>query len=65
MGTQECRAMADFFVGQEGEFALLDSFSNLIEMVNGRILRLMAGENAGSVYALIITERGIRPARLA
>jgi hypothetical protein len=56
---------ADFFVGQEGEFILLDSFSNLIEKVSGRIVRLMEGKNGRSIYAMISTERGVRPARLA
>lgn len=64
MDTQK-RQKADFFVGQEGDFLLLDSFSDLIEVVNGEIVQLMEGENANSVYAMILTERGVRPARLA
>jgi hypothetical protein len=65
MVSQKRQATADFFVGQEGEFLLLDSFSNLIEIVTGKIIRLMDGKNGHSLYAMISTERGIRPARLA
>ncbi len=65
MGIQETQASLEFFVGQEGEFLLLDSFSNPIETVTGKILRLMEGNHTDALYAMIQTERGIRPARLA
>ena len=65
MSIQETQARLDFYVGQEGEFLLLDSFSNPIETVTGKILRLMAGNHTDVLYAMLQTERGIRPARLA
>ena len=49
-------------VGQEGEFLLYDSFHNPIETVKGTIVKLMDGED--SLYAIIETERGMRPGRL-
>ena len=65
MDTQEQESKADFFVGQKGEFLLLDSFRNPIEIVKGKILQVMEGKNAKSIYVIILTERGIRPARLS
>jgi hypothetical protein len=53
----------DFHVGQAGEFLLLDAFNQPIEAVEGEIVRLMKGETA--LYAMIQTERGLRPGRLA
>lgn len=52
----------DFWVGQEGEFLLYDSFHRPIETVQGKIVKLLEGKD--SLYALIETERGIRPGRL-
>lgn len=52
----------DFWVGQEGEFLLYDSFHRPIETVQGKIIKLIDGKD--SLYALIETERGIRPGRL-
>jgi hypothetical protein len=49
-------------VGQEGEFLLYDSFHKPIETVKGKIVKLMDGED--SLYAVIETERGMRPGRL-
>jgi hypothetical protein len=53
----------DYHVGQAGEFLLLDAFNQPIESVHGQIVRLMEGKN--SLYAMIQTERGLRPGRLA
>jgi len=64
MGDRNADPRREFFVGQEGEFQLLDSFSNPIEIVAGKIVKIMKSENSNSVYAMIATERGIRPARL-
>lgn len=55
-------AKGGFQVGQEGEFLLYDSFHNPIETVRGKIVKLMEGKD--SVYAILETERGMRPARL-
>jgi hypothetical protein len=52
-----------FHVGQEGEFLLLDAFNQPIESVQGEIVQLMEGKN--SLYAMIMTARGLRPGRLA
>lgn len=54
-----------FFVGQKGEFTLLDSSRQPIETVHGEIVRLMKDQQGREVYAMLDTERGIRPARLA
>lgn len=51
-----------FHVGQEGEFLLHDAFKRPIEKVRGKIVTLMEGEN--SLYAMLRTERGLRPGRL-
>lgn len=64
MGDRNAESTTEFFIGQEGEFQLLDSFSNPIEIVEGKIVKIMESENSNSVYAMIATERGIRPARL-
>ena len=55
---------SSFFVGQKGCFTLLNSLLDPIENVNGEIVQLMAGKNTNSLYGMILTERGIRPARL-
>jgi hypothetical protein len=55
--------MQDFHVGQAGEFLLLDAFNQPLEAVHGKIVQLMEGETA--LYAMIQTERGLRPGRLA
>lgn len=52
----------EYYVGQTGSFMLLDAFYNPIETVQGRIVQLMDGKD--SLYAMIETERGVRPARL-
>lgn len=56
-------AMGEFHVGQEGEFVLHDAFKRPIEKVRGKILTLMEGETA--LYAMLRTERGLRPGRLS
>jgi hypothetical protein len=53
----------DYHVGQAGDFLLLDAFNQPIEAVYGEIIQLMEGTN--SLYAMIRTERGLRPGRLA
>lgn len=60
--VREPWAMNEYQVGQEGEFLLYDSFHHPIETVKGKIVRLMDGED--SLYAIIETERGMRPGRL-
>lgn len=55
----------DFFVGQKGHFMLLDSFKEPIEAVNGEIVQLMEGKESTLIYAMILTQNGTRPARLA
>ena len=57
------QAASGFHVDQEGEFVLYDSLSRPIEKVEGKIVALMEGEKA--FYAMIKTERGVRPGRLA
>lgn len=64
MSIPERQAKGNFFVGQEGEFLLLDSCLQPIETVKGKIVRLMEGNGPDSLYAMIMTERGVRPARL-
>ena len=64
MGDRNADPRREFFVGQEGEFQLLDSFSNPIETVEGEIVRIMESENSNSIYAMIATKRGVRPGRL-
>lgn len=51
-----------FHVGQEGDFLLHDSLRQPIETIHGKIVSLMEGES--SLYALLRTDRGIRPGRL-
>lgn len=53
----------EFCIGQEGEFLLYDAFHRPLETVQGKIVKLMDGKDA--LYALIETERGIRPGRLS
>jgi hypothetical protein len=60
--VKERLARESYRVGQEGEFLLYDSFHKPIETVKGKIVKLMDGED--SLYAIIETERGIRPGRL-
>lgn len=60
--TKGQQSMEDFQVGQEGEFLLYDSFHKPIEKVRGKIVKLMDGKD--SLYAILETERGMRPARL-
>lgn len=57
------RAAGGYYVGQEGEFLLHDSFSQPIETVRGKIVTLVEGQS--SLYALLRTDRGIRPGRLS
>lgn len=57
------QARAGFHVDQKGEFVLYDSLHRPIEKVEGKIVALMEGDN--SFYAMIETERGVRPGRLA
>jgi len=61
MGSKKPRDK--YYIGQVGDFLLYDSFYNPIERIHGKIVNLMDGQKA--LYALIETERGIRPARLA
>jgi hypothetical protein len=61
-GANIQHANAGFKVGQEGEFLLYDSFHNPIETVRGKIVKLMDGKD--SLYAILETEQGMRPARL-
>ncbi len=56
-------AEAGFHVGQQGEFVLYDAFHRPIETVRGKIHSLMEGD--GALYAMLRTDDGIRPARLA
>ncbi len=51
-----------YYVGQKGDFWLHDSFKRPIEKVRGEIISLMEGKD--SLYAMLRTERGTRPARL-
>lgn len=60
--AKDQQSMEDFQVGQEGEFLLYDSFHEPIETVRGKIVKLMDGKD--SLYAILETERGMRPARL-
>ncbi len=52
-----------FYVGQEGEFLIHDSLKRPIERIRGKIITLMGGKTA-SLYAMVQTERGMRPGRL-
>ncbi|MFA5515535.1 MAG: hypothetical protein WDA20_04545 [Desulfuromonadales bacterium] len=52
-----------FFVGQEGEFLIHDSRKMPIERVKGKIVSLMEGDTS-SLYAMLQTDRGVRPGRL-
>ena len=52
-----------FYVGQEGEFLLRDSNKKPMYSVRGKILKIMEGKS--SLYAMIQTESGLRPGRLA
>lgn len=56
-------AAGGFQVGQEGEFLLHDAFKRPIETVRGTIVTLMEGES--SLYAMLRTDRGLRPGRLS
>lgn len=56
------QATAGYHVEQEGEFILYDSLHRPIETVEGKIVALIEGEQ--SFYAMIETERGVRPGRL-
>ena len=60
--VNDLRTKEDFWVGQEGEFLLYDSFHHPIGTVHGKIIQLMDGKD--SLYALIETKRGVRPGRL-
>lgn len=60
--AKDIQSRKEFRVGQTGEFTIYNSFHEPIEKVRGRIVRLMDGKD--SLYALIETERGMRPARL-
>jgi hypothetical protein len=51
-----------YHVGQKGDFWLHDSFKQPIEKVRGEIVSLMEGKD--SLYAMLRTERGLRPGRL-
>ncbi len=55
-------AREGFHVGQEGEFLLHDSFKRPLELVRGKIVSLIEGKS--SLYALLQTEKGVRPGRL-
>ena len=65
MHTRNVEPKAGYFVGQKGEFLLLDYFRNPIEMVKGEIIQLMGKNSTSPIYAMILTESGTRPARLA
>ena len=60
--AKDVQSRKGFQVGQIGEFTIYNSFHEPIETVRGRIVKLMDGKD--SLYALIETERGMRPARL-
>lgn len=62
-GIRYYDANEGFHVGQEGEFLLHDSFRRPMETVRGQIVTLVRGES--SLYALLKTDRGIRPGRLS
>lgn len=59
---KKVREKSGFYVGQEGEFEILDTLARPIETVQGRITELIEGEE--SLYALIRTEKGLRPGRI-
>ena len=56
-------AVEGFHVGQEGDFIIRDSLKQPIETVRGKIISLMEGSNA--LYAMLQTDRGVRPGRLS
>ncbi|MEJ2471775.1 MAG: hypothetical protein P8Y91_08745 [Desulfuromonadales bacterium] len=64
MSPRNPQNKGEFFVGQKGDFLLLDSFGQPIETVAGEIVRLMDGRASGQIYAMIKTAEGLRPARL-
>ncbi len=53
---------AGYYVGQKGDFWLHDSLKRPIEKVRGEIVSLMEGKD--SLYAMLRTDRGMRPGRL-
>ncbi|NIQ94552.1 MAG: hypothetical protein GWN87_10295 [Desulfuromonadales bacterium] len=65
MDSKDQKSTSEYFVGQRGEFLVLDAFCNPIETVRGEIVKVMPSQNSDSVYAMIATERGIRAARLS
>ncbi len=63
MTVKYVAANEEFHVGMEGEFILYDAYYQPFEKVHGKILTLMEGDAA--LYAMLKTESGVRPARLA
>lgn len=59
---EQSERVQEFCVGQEGKFLIYDAFHEPIETIHGKIVQLMEGQE--SLYALIQTKRGLRPARL-
>jgi hypothetical protein len=62
MTVKHLKSGGGYHVGEEGEFTVHDAYNQPIETIRGKILNLIEGEK--SLYAMIRTDRGVRPARL-